>query len=402
MAKDQLHILLYNGDLNLATFVYKLGEHLTKQGHQVTFMGHSNKALAYRKAGIWYYPLPFYKQTTWFFANFFLIAFQLILKRPFAIPKILKPLKHDYHKNKGQKGKKDWAMDFIRLGACQLIKPDLIHNQNSPALASLEPLFDLYPIVQSLHGKLEDLSPFYDDRIANIYQNFFPLIQGFQSDSQLSWQNAQKFGAQTHNIFISYSLSEKQWLKPQKNFEKLNEPLRIISVGKFIWKKGFLYALEAMNLLKPHLNFTYHIIGGGDHTEARFHITDLDLQNEVSLIPFMPHEQVFEEIYNSDVFLLPSVQEGFATVVTEAMTLSTPIISTNCSGMPELLEDQVNALLVPPKDPKAIANAILNFSQMPADEIAQISANAQELVKDRLLWEDQIHNYIRLYENSLS
>jgi glycosyltransferase involved in cell wall biosynthesis len=84
------------------------------------------------------------------------------------------------------------------------------------------------------------------------------------------------------------------------------------------------------------------------------------------------------------------------------MTLGTPVISTTCSGMPELLKDRYNALLVPPRDSRAIANAILNFSQMSSDEIAQITTNAQLLVKQRLLWEDQIHNYIRLYENSLN
>jgi hypothetical protein len=76
-------------------------------------------------------------------------------------------------------------------------------------LASLEPLFDHFPIVQSLHGKLEDLSPYFDQKIASAYQQFFPKISGFQSVSGLSWQNAQKFGTQTDNVYISYSLSEK-------------------------------------------------------------------------------------------------------------------------------------------------------------------------------------------------
>lgn len=398
----KLHVLIYNGDLNLATFVYKLGEHLTNQGHEVTFMGHSNKAIAYRKAGIRYYPLPFYKQTTNFFANFFLIAFQLMLKRPFAIPVILKTIRHDYYKNKGQKGKKDWVMDFIRLGACKLLKPDLVHNQNSPALAALEPLFDLYPIVQSLTGKLELVSPFYNKKIAKIYKEFYPKIKGFRSSNKLSWKIAKEHRAKTNNVFVSYALSERKQVKRAKKPKSTNNRIKILSVGKFIFNKGFLYSLESMSLIKKELDFRYKIIGGGSHTEMLFHIEDLDLQDQVELVQNSSHEKILQEIYDSDLFLLPSVLEGFATVVTEAMTLCTPVISTTCSGMPELLEDRVNALLVPPRDPKAIANTILSFSQMPTEEIAQITANAQAMVKERLLWEDQIHNYIRLYENALN
>lgn len=397
----KLHIVIYNGDLSIATFVFKLGEQLTKQGHQVTFMGHASQKFSFKKAEIRHYPLPQYKDTGWFFIRMILLAGQLLIQKPLTIPRIWQTLKSDYRKNLGQKGKKDWGMDFIRLAACQLLGPDLIHNQNSPALKSLEPLFDHYPVVQSLHGKLEDLSPFFNFRIAGIYKEFFPSVKGFQSDSALSWQNAQKFGAQTKNVFISYSLAEKKWLNTQKDYTKRNDPLRIISVGKFIWKKGFVYALEAMNYLKAHQNFSYKIIGGGDHTAAYFHIEDLNLQDHVQLVPNLPHNQVFKEIDQSDLFLLPSLQEGFATVVTEAMTLGTPVISTTCSGMPELLQHKVNAFLVPPRDPKSIADAVQTFANTPSSEIDKITANAQALVKERLLWEDQIHNYIHLYQKSL-
>lgn len=395
-------ILIYNSDLNLATFVYKLGEHLVKQNHRVTFMGHSNYWFGFSENGISYYPLPYSSQTAWLLLSTMAAFFKLSVIRPSAILSVFRTIKEDYQKNKGIKGGRNWLLDFIRLGACQMIKPDLIHNQNSPALASLEPLFDHYPIVQSLHGKLEDFSPYFDQKIASVYQQFFPKISGFQSDSSLSWQNAQKFGTQTDNVYISYSLSENKWLKTPKGLEHRNDHLKITTVGKLIWKKGFLYALEAMNLLMGELKFTYQIIGGGDPTEVRFHIEDLNLNDQVKLVNHLPHDQIFREIRESDLFLLPSLQEGFATVVTEAMTLGVPVISTNCSGMPELLKDRYNALLVSPRDPQAIAKAILNFSQMSSNEIAQITTNAQSLVKQRLLWEDQIHNYIRLYENSLN
>jgi hypothetical protein len=61
----KLNILIYNSDLNLPTFVYKLGEHLVKQNHKVTFMGQSDYWFAFSENGINYYPLLYSYQITW-------------------------------------------------------------------------------------------------------------------------------------------------------------------------------------------------------------------------------------------------------------------------------------------------------------------------------------------------
>jgi len=58
-------------------------------------------------------------------------------------------------------------------------------------------------------------------------------------------------------------------------------------------------------------------------------------------------------------------------------------------------------MLVSPAQPKAIADAILDFYQTPEAEISQMTENARQLAKNRLIWEDQIHQYVQLYQNAM-
>src|SRR5690606_18050092 len=110
-----------------------------------------------------------------------------------------------------------------------------------------------------------------------------------------------------------------------------NSKLKIISVGRFHWKKGYNYAIEACQILRRKgLDFEYIIVAAGDAEEAVFHISDLSLQNFIKIIPGLPHDKVFEAIADADLFLLPSVEEGIANVVLESMALGTPVISTDC------------------------------------------------------------------------
>ncbi len=330
------------------------------------------------------------------------IGVQLLLVRPQAIRGIMRTLKNDYYQNWGVKGRRQWLIDFIRLGACKIIQPDVIHNQWSPALAPLAPLFEHYPIVQSLHGRLEDVTPFHDQGIASIYKKFFPKVKGFQSASKHLLDNASLFGASRENSFISYSMVEKAYVRSRPSDEGHGSTLKIISAGKFAWRKGYIHALDAMAILKKRgISFHYTIVGWGDPTAINFHIADLQLQKEVSLINDLPHDQTLDQVKQSDLFLLPSVEEGFATVVSEAMALQKPVISTNCGGMGELIVNHHNGWLIPPRNPEAIAEAVEHFLKLTPDEVEGITQNAKQLVEDQLTWERQIDKFISLYQNSL-
>ncbi len=396
---DRLNIIIYIGGFHFPSFIVKLAQHLSKNGHQVAFMGHSTRFKSLKVHGIKYYSLPLQANLGHLIAKTLLVFGQLLILQPASFYSILRTIKNNFHQ---KKGRKNLLMDFIRLSTCKVIQPDLIHNQWSPALASLEPLFNHYPIVQSLHGRLEDITPFHDPIIANIYKKFFPQVKGFQSDSQHLLDNASLFGANNENTFVSYSLIEQEQVKKQTPKGPTDSTLHIISIGKFVWRKGFIYALDAMAILKARgIPFHYKIIGWDDPTAIKFHIADLQLQEEVELKSNLPHDETLGQLKQADLFLLSSVEEGFATVLTEAMALHKPVISTNCGGMGELIVNNKNGWLIPSRHPRAIADAVEHYLQLTPDEVENVTQNAKQLVEDQLTWERQINQFISLYQNSL-
>ena len=106
-------------------------------------------------------------------------------------------------------------------------------------------------------------------------------------------------------------------------------------------------------------------------------IHELDLTNEVELLPKMPQSAVFDEMKAADVLLLPSLEEGIANVAVEAMALGTPVISTDCGGMEELITHKKEGWIVPTYSVEEMANQILEFSQMDVNEICKVKENAR-------------------------
>jgi colanic acid/amylovoran biosynthesis glycosyltransferase len=85
----------------------------------------------------------------------------------------------------------------------------------------------------------------------------------------------------------------------------------------------------------------------------------------------------------ASVLLMPSLEEGIPNVVVEAMAIGLPVISTNCGGVPELIEDKVNGWLVPIRDPAALAEAISSFVALPLNEIQEVRSAARKKVEEQ-------------------
>ena len=140
-------------------------------------------------------------------------------------------------------------------------------------------------------------------------------------------------------------------------------------MGRCHWKKGYTFALDAMALLKKKdVQFHYTIIAAGrDHENIPYQIHDLGLSDYVSLINGLPHDEVLNQLSKSDIFLLPSLEEGISNAVLEAMALRIPVISTDCGGMKEVIRSGENGFIIPVRDPNSMVQAIQNFLNLDAD-----------------------------------
>lgn len=150
-----------------------------------------------------------------------------------------------------------------------------------------------------------------------------------------------------------------------------NDQLQITSVGSLIEKKGHEYLIRACNVLKAQgINFNTIIVGGG-YLDQKLNdlILKLGLVNQVSLVGKKSQRWVRDRLSKSNVFVLACTNsgdlDGIPVSMMEAMAMGVPVISTSVSGIPELVRNEETGLLVPERDPKSLAAAIIRLASDP-------------------------------------
>ncbi|MBA4372407.1 MAG: glycosyl transferase [Thermodesulfovibrio sp.] len=133
----------------------------------------------------------------------------------------------------------------------------------------------------------------------------------------------------------------------------------IVSAGRLTKQKGYPVLLRAFALVRKSVPCRLVILGEGpDRPMLERLISELDIEKDVSLAGFQENPFAFME--KAALFAMSSLYEGFLLVLAEAMTLGTPVVSTDCpSGPAELISEGINGLLVPIENEDALARAIL-------------------------------------------
>ena len=135
----------------------------------------------------------------------------------------------------------------------------------------------------------------------------------------------------------------------------------IIFVGGLRPVKGVKYLIEAMKIIiDKNRNTKLFIVGDGEEREYLENLVrNLNLEKHINFIGQVPNEEVREYMAASNVFILPSLSEGFPVTVVEAMASGLPIVATNVRGLPEIVKDGENGFLVEPKNLEEIADKVL-------------------------------------------
>jgi len=291
---------------------------------------------------------------------------------------------------------------------CHIVLPpflddlDVLHIQWAKTLVYYPELTEHLkcPIILSLRGTQINVSPVVNDNLAILYRKYFPKINWFHAVSQSIANMAIKYGADQNNItVIKPAVSDK--LINYNSHRANNEKLFIISVGRCHWIKGYTISLDAMTILKnTGVNFHYTIIAGGDDNEnVAYQIHDLGLTEYVDFINGLSHDQVIEKLSKSDLFLLPSLEEGISNTVLEAMALGVSVISTDCGGMREVIKNGENGFIIPVRDPVLMAEAVRNFLCLDVTKKMIITNNARETIIQNHLLDEQVNRFKSFYSN---
>jgi colanic acid/amylovoran biosynthesis glycosyltransferase len=168
-----------------------------------------------------------------------------------------------------------------------------------------------------------------------------------------------------------------------------NRPPHIVAVGRLIEKKGFEYLVDACGMLKERgVEFNCTIIGTGELAgELKQRVERRGLNELVSLVGAKPQAEVAKAVGNAAMLAAPCVmggdgnRDGLPTVILEAMALGAPCVSTDVTGIPEVIRDGDTGLIAKQRDSKSLADAIERLLA-DADLQARFAANARSLIQD--------------------
>ncbi len=167
-----------------------------------------------------------------------------------------------------------------------------------------------------------------------------------------------------------------------------NRPTRIVSVGRLVEKKGFGDLIKACTILADRgISFNCQIMGTGMlKDELHSQIEQLDILEYVELIGPLPRDELNQSIQNAAVFAAPCIigrdadRDGLPTVLLEAMALGTPCVSTDITGIPEVVYHGETGLIVPQHNPVKLAMALECLLSDPALRV-QLATKARQLIE---------------------
>ncbi len=179
----------------------------------------------------------------------------------------------------------------------------------------------------------------------------------------------------------------------------VNGKFKILFVGRHIERKGICYLIDSAKFL-PADKFEIRIVGVGDLTEK--------LKQQAAKYPHviftgkLSPEDLANEYRTANVFVLPAIvdhkgdTEGLGVVLIEAMELGLPIVASNVGGIPDVVVDGESGILVPEKDPEALANA---FKRIASDRslLENLLTGARKRIADCFTWDGIIQRQVETY-----
>ncbi len=182
-----------------------------------------------------------------------------------------------------------------------------------------------------------------------------------------------QLGAAADHVHVHHLGVERQRFPAVVRAPGRGRVVRVLSVGRFVEKKGFDLALRALARARASgAAIEYTLAGDGDLRPQLERLAAANgLAGSVRFLGALAQEQVSRVMRESDVLLAPSLtapngdEEGTPTVVLEAMATGMPVIGSRHAGIPEMLVDGVNGALVPEGDEAALAAALLAFARAP-------------------------------------
>lgn len=225
----------------------------------------------------------------------------------------------------------------------------------------------------------------------DVYRRVFARADLLIANCQHFARVAEGLGADPAKIVVIGSpIDTDRFAPPPARDPPGGRPIRLVAVGRLVEKKGFADAIAAVARLKAQgTDVTLSIVGDGP-LRAGFtqQIAEAGLQDRVVLQGALGQNGVIAALHAADIALAPSVRAGDGdedapvNTLKEAMATGLPVVATRHGGIPELVIPGENGLLVPERDPDALAAAIAELIARPQDWPALGAAGRAKVIED--------------------
>ena len=281
-------------------------------------------------------------------------------------------------------------------------KPDLVHfAYTSIPVINLDSLNKLKQLglrlLVSCRGHSENVRPYISPGRKEQLEKLFSIVDKVHCVAkEMESRMISDFGLEKSKSFVNEPAIHTNQFK-FKQRTKLSNKLVLITNGRLVSLKGYIFALLAIRrLISEGIDLEYRIIGSGSEKDnILFYLDRLNLTKHVSLLGSLEPIEVMKEISKADIYIACTLNEGLSNAVIETMAVGTPVISTNVNGMPELVEDGINGLVINPFSDIEIYNGIKRFINDP-EIYVRFSIEGRKKVEEK--FDINRQNKIFIYE----
>ncbi len=278
----------------------------------------------------------------------------------------------------------------------QEIKPDLIHVNSTKAGVLVAFAKGNVPSIYTVHGWV------FNEPMSWLKRQLYIFIE------KISCSRHKKIvvlGHHDKNLALCLGIaSEKKLIiiphgiqlnpKSEIRNQKSDTGINLVTVANFYATKGLSYLIAAFKQLAriiPKFNLTIF----GDGPERQKLETQIENHPAINLSGRVMHAEKRLSLF--DIFVLPSLKEGFPYVILEAMNAEVPIVATTVGEIPNILENEKTALLVKPADAEALATAIQKLIDSPTLR-KTLAMNAKKRLAD-FSFERMTEKHEQVYKN---
>jgi glycosyltransferase involved in cell wall biosynthesis len=207
------------------------------------------------------------------------------------------------------------------------------------------------------------------------------------------------YGVDRKRVLVVGNAPGDRFLKAGANSLERRNDMTILFAGRLEARKGVLDLLDCMRIVAINIpQARLVIIGKGPLASSITRkVAELELQKQVVIKGFVTSQELLDSMLRSSMFVLPSHYEGLPTVALEAMACRLPVVATTARGNSDLIRSGTTGLLVPPRSPATLAQAVVRLLQHP-ELREKLAKNARRMIEKNFTWDRVCDRVLAAYE----